>query len=75
MIEIAFPDEESELAAASRHFTPSLLGRELGKLRHRPQLLLTHHKPGIEGLIQRQCVETLAGWDYHHLEAGEIFML
>ena len=75
MIEIAFPDEESKLAEASRHFTPALLGAELAKLQHKPQLLLTHHKPGTEGLIQRQCVEALAGWDYHHLEAGEIFML
>lgn len=75
MIEIAFPDEQDSLAAASKHFTPALLGAELAKLRHRPQLLLTHHKPGTEGLIQRQCAESLAGWDYHHLEAGEIFML
>ncbi len=75
MIEIAFPDEQGELAETSRHFTPSLLGRELAKLKYRPQLLLTHHKPGTEGLIQRECAEALAGWDYHHLEAGEIFML
>jgi len=75
MIEIAFPDEEEKLAEVSRHFTPSLLARELGKLKHRPQLLLTHHKPGTEGLIHRQCAEVLAGWDYHHLEAGEIFTL
>lgn len=75
MIEIAFPDEQDELAAVSKHFTPALLGRELAKLKHRPQLLLTHHKPGTEGLIQKQCSESLAGWDYHHLEAGEIFML
>lgn len=75
MIEIAFPDEEDALAAASKHFTPGLLGRELQKLKHKPQLLLTHHKPGTEGLIQRQCVDALAGWNYHHLEAGEIFML
>lgn len=75
MIEIAFPDEEDRLAATSKHFTPKLLGSELAKLKHHPQLLLTHHKPGTEGLIQKQCVEALAGWDYHHLEAGEIFML
>lgn len=75
MIEIAFPDEADELAAASKHFTPGLLGRELAKLKHRPQLLLTHHKPGTEGLIQRQCVAALDGWIYHHLEAGEIFMV
>lgn len=75
MIEIAFPDEQAALGAASRHFTPSLLASELGKLRHRPQLLLTHHKPGSEALIQRQCTTVLEGWDYHHLEAGEIFQL
>ena len=75
MIEIAFPDEEAELGATSKHFTPHLLARELSKLKHRPQLLLTHHKPGAEGLIQRQCVDALAGWNYHHLESGEIFML
>jgi len=37
MIEIAFPDEQEELGATSKHFTPSLLARELGKLRHRPR--------------------------------------
>lgn len=75
MIEIAFPDEQVELGAASKHFTPSLLASELKKLRHRPQLLLTHHKPGTEALIERQCEAVLAGWNYHHLESGEIFML
>ena len=75
MIEIAFPDEQEELGAAAKHFTPSLLARELTKLRHRPQLLLTHHKPGVEGLIERQCAAVLAGWNYHHLESGEIFTL
>ncbi len=75
MIEVAFPNEKDTLAAVSKHFTPALLGRELSKLRHRPQLLLTHHKPGTESMIQRQCQDALVGWNYHHLEAGEIFML
>ena len=75
MIEIAFPDEEAVLAGVSKHFTPALLGQELAKLKHRPQLLLTHHKPGTEGLIHRQCMTALKGWNYHHLEAGEIFTL
>ena len=75
MIEIAFPDEQEALGEAAKHFTPGLLGRELAQLRHRPQLLLTHHKPGSEALIQRQCETALAGWNYHHLESGEIFMV
>lgn len=72
MIEIAFPDEQEALGQASRHFTPSLLGRELTKLRHHPELFLTHHKPGCEQLIEKQCRSALSGWRYHHLQRGDL---
>jgi ribonuclease BN (tRNA processing enzyme) len=72
MIEIAFPDEQAELGRASRHFTPGLLGRELAKLKHKPTLLLTHHKPGCEQIIEKQCREALAGWSYQHLQRGDL---
>jgi ribonuclease BN (tRNA processing enzyme) len=75
MIEVAFPDQQGELARASRHFTPELLARELPRLRHRPRLLLTHQKPGSESLITEQCRARLGGWDYHHLQTGECFTL
>ena len=74
MIEVAFPDEDTELGRLARHFTPSLLGTELKKLRHRPKLLLTHHKPGVERDIERECVAALAGWDYSHLKVGDIIV-
>jgi ribonuclease BN (tRNA processing enzyme) len=72
MIEIAFPDEQVELGAASRHFTPSLLASELRKLRHHPELFLTHHKPGCEQLIEKQCRTALKDWRYHHLQRGDL---
>ncbi|MGB1563767.1 MAG: MBL fold metallo-hydrolase [Sinimarinibacterium flocculans] len=72
MIEIAFPDEQAALGHTSKHFTPSLLGSELKKLRHRPRLYLTHHKPGCEGMIERQCRTALRGWDYTHLNRGDV---
>lgn len=72
MIEIAFPDEEGELAETSKHFTPALLGRELRKLRHKPEILLTHHKPGCEQLIEKECQQSLAGWNYRHLKRGDL---
>ena len=75
MIEIAFPDEQAELARASRHFTPALLGRELEKLKHHPQLLLTHAKPGCEAIIEKQCRDALSHWDYHHLHRGDIITI
>jgi ribonuclease BN (tRNA processing enzyme) len=74
MIEIAFPDEDAELGQIARHFTPGLLGRELAKLRHRPKLFLTHHKPGTERAIEQQCLTALAGWDYSHLKRGDIIL-
>lgn len=75
MIEIAFPDEDAELGERSRHFTPSLLASELAKLRHRPQLLLTHAKPGCEELIEKQCITALKGWEYLHLKRGDIISI
>lgn len=72
MIDIAFPDEQAELGVLSCHYTPSLLGHELRKLRHRPELLLTHHKPGCEQLLETQCAVALAGWNYRHLVRGTV---
>ncbi len=72
MIEVAFPNEENDLAETSRHFTPALLGRELHKLRHKPEILLTHHKPGCEHLIEDECRQSLAGWSYRHLKRGDL---
>jgi cAMP phosphodiesterase len=74
MIEVAFPDEDGVLAQVARHFTPSLLGSELQKLRHRPKVFLTHHKPGTERAIEQQCLTALAGWDYSHLKRGDIIL-
>lgn len=71
MIEIAFPDEEAALSHASKHFTPELLGRELRKLEHKPRLYLTHHKPGTETYIEKECRQALRGWDYVHLKRGD----
>jgi ribonuclease BN (tRNA processing enzyme) len=73
MIEIAFSNRDAELGKLARHFTPSLLGEELRKLRHRPRLLLSHAKPGSEQAIVDECVEALAGWEYRHLRNGERF--
>ena len=75
MIEVAFPDEQAELGKRSGHYTPTLLGRELARLRHRPQILLTHHKPGCEAVIEKQCKAALAGWTYRHLRRGDILTI
>lgn len=75
MIEVAFTNEDDELARVSRHFTPELLGREVRKLKHKPRLFLTHHKPGCELIIQKECRTALAGLEYQHLRRGDVISL
>lgn len=72
MIEVAFADEQAALGYAAKHFTPGLLGEELQKLRHKPKLYLTHHKPGCSRAIVRQCKTALRGWDYVHLRRADV---
>ena len=72
MIEVAFPNQRSELAQQSRHLTPAWLASELTQLRHHPRLWLTHAKPGAEAVIAEECATALAGWDYIHLKAGDV---
>lgn len=71
LVEVAFADEKAALGYAAKHFTPSLLGRELRKLEHRPRLYLTHAKPGCERIIDRQCREALRGWTYERVRRGD----
>ncbi|HUR41782.1 MAG TPA: 3',5'-cyclic-nucleotide phosphodiesterase [Verrucomicrobiae bacterium] len=75
MIEVAFTNDDDELARVSRHFTPALLGSELQKLRHKPKLYLTHHKPGCEAEIEQETGIALAGHEYHHLRRGDVITL
>lgn len=75
MIDVAFTDEQAELGRISRHFTPELLGQELAKLKHRPELLLTHHKPGFEARIAQECAAALGDWNYRHLRRGDLIDL
>lgn len=72
MVDVAFPDAQAELGVLSRHYTPSLLGADLAKLRHRPQLFLTHGKPGCEDALHSECAKALKGWDYQHLVRGAV---
>lgn len=54
-IEASFPDEMAKLAEASKHFTPSSLGKELKKLSHNGMdILAVHLKPTHRQTIIQQ---------------------
>jgi ribonuclease BN (tRNA processing enzyme) len=75
MVECAFGDEDLELSRVSKHYCPQLLAADLAKLRHRPQVHLSHFKPGDEKAILEQCRAALPEMDLHGMLGGERFEL
>ena len=72
-VEAAFSNNDMEIAKLSKHYCPALLGEDIVKMNHRPDLWLTHFKPGEEELIYQQCVEAMPDFKVHRLMGGEIF--
>jgi len=61
IMEVAFGEQEIELARLAKHYCPSLLAEDLQKLRHRPKIGISHLKPGAEKEIYQQCCDALEG--------------
>lgn len=74
-VEAAFANHDLEISRISKHYCPNLLAADLQKLEHRPQLWLTHFKPGEEDLIYKECVEALPDFSVNRLSGGEVFKL
>ena len=72
-VEAAFSNNDIEISKLSKHYCPILLGEDMEKLQHRPDVWLTHFKPGEEDLIYRECVEALPEFQVRRLNGGEIF--
>jgi len=72
-VESAFADHDLEIAKVSKHYCPQLLGKDMMKLNHRPQVWLTHFKPGEEELIYEECVAAMPDFSIKRLSGGEIF--
>ena len=74
-IESAFANHDLEISRISKHYCPQLLAKDLQKLKHRPELWLTHFKPGDEDLIFEQCQQAITEFSVNRLSGGEIFKL
>ncbi|MDJ0833102.1 MAG: 3',5'-cyclic-nucleotide phosphodiesterase [Gammaproteobacteria bacterium] len=74
-VEAAFANHDLEIARISKHYCPSLLAADLEKLQQRPQIWLTHFKPGEEDLIYQECQQSIEDFQVHHLSGGEVFKL
>ncbi len=72
-IEAAFSNNDCEISKISKHYCPRLLGEDIVKMKHRPDVWLTHFKPGEEELIYQECVAAMPDFNVHHLRGGEVF--
>jgi len=72
-VESAFANNDIEISRLSKHYCPRLLGEDMKKLRHRPDVWLTHFKPGDEEQIFKECIEALPDFKVHQIRGGEVF--
>ncbi len=72
-VESAFSNNDIEISKISKHYCPRLLGEDILKMKHRPDVWLTHFKPGEEELIYQECVTAMPEFRVHHLKGGEVF--
>ena len=75
IIETAFHNGEAELARASKHLWPAKLAEELGKIKGKVRIYITHLKPG-EGAITMSDIEECAeAFNPRMLANGHVFKL
>ncbi len=75
VIECAFSEKARELSKVAKHYCPSLLAEDMGKLHHLPKTCISHLKPGEEITIFNQVREALPHVDLVRLVGGEVFQL
>jgi ribonuclease BN (tRNA processing enzyme) len=73
IMETAFSNEDLELSRLSKHYCPSLLIEDIKKLRHRPEIWISHGKPGVEDTIFKELKAVLRGWNLKRIKGKEVF--
>lgn len=73
VVETAFANKNEELAGLARHYCPRTLAADIAKLRHDPEIYITHLKPGAEDDIFAEILAALPGRRVHRLVGGEVF--
>ena len=75
IVETAFCNADLTISQLAKHYCPSLLAADLKKLKHRPEIYITHNKPGEEKIIYAECIAALGEEKLHRLISGEVLTL
>jgi ribonuclease BN (tRNA processing enzyme) len=73
IIETAFSNRERKLAETSRHLCPSMLIDELRYLQSRPEIFITHLKPGQIELTMEEIEEGIGEFKPRMLQNNQVF--
>jgi ribonuclease BN (tRNA processing enzyme) len=75
IIETSFENELVEIAKASKHHWPDSLAAELNGLSVRPEVWITHLKPGNESAIMDELRIAAPNWGLGALQQGQVIVL
>ncbi|MEW6165285.1 MAG: 3',5'-cyclic-nucleotide phosphodiesterase [Pseudomonadota bacterium] len=75
IIETAFSNRERKLAEASLHLCPSMLLEELRYLQSRPEIFITHLKPGQIELTMEEIEDSIGEFKPRMLQNNQVFEL
>jgi ribonuclease BN (tRNA processing enzyme) len=75
IIETAFPDRDEEIAKKSLHLSPKMLREALQHLISRPEIYITHLKPGAVELTMQEVEREIRDWKPKRLENQQAFEL
>ncbi|NNF18009.1 MAG: 3',5'-cyclic-nucleotide phosphodiesterase, partial [Gammaproteobacteria bacterium] len=73
VVEVSFPNSQSELAQTAGHYCPQTLAKDLEKLRHEPQIWVTAMKPGMQEQIFEEVLQAIPGRKINRLKRGDVF--
>lgn len=71
MVEAGYPNSMDVLGKLAKHYTPQTLGEDLKKLKHRPHLLISHIKPGLEIQISEDLHKDLKDYQLTCIKSGD----
>jgi cAMP phosphodiesterase len=75
LVEAAFANADVDLSQRAGHYTPNLLAADLKKLKHQPEIYITHNKPGHESIIMDECYKAITDRKVKPADSGHIFTL
>lgn len=75
LVESAFTNSDIELCRLAKHYCAELLAADIEKLRLKPEVYISHNKPGAEEKIFAECEQAITTHNIHKLINGQTFTL